>query len=101
MLDAKVPTGPGYQVPFAEAVRKATGIVTGAVGMLAEPRQAEEILARGKADYVAIARAFLFDPRWAWHAAIALGDDVRLPPQYARVHPNVWPPAKWLVPEPR
>ena len=60
--DAKVPTGPGYQVPFAEAVKRATGVTTGAVGLITEPRQAETIVASGRADYVAIARAFLFNP---------------------------------------
>ncbi len=95
--EAKVPTGPGYQVPFADAVRRATAITTGAVGLIARARQAEAILAAGRADYVAIARAFLFDPRWAWHAAIELGDETYFAPQYQRCHPKVWSPAAELV----
>jgi 2,4-dienoyl-CoA reductase-like NADH-dependent reductase (Old Yellow Enzyme family) len=97
VLDAKVPTAPGYQVPFAEAVKRATAITTGAVGLIATARQAEDILVAGRADYVAIARAFLFDPRWAWHAAIELGADAYIPPQYERCHPRVWPPGADLV----
>jgi NADPH2 dehydrogenase len=97
VLDAQVPTGPGYQVPYAEAVKRAVGIVTGAVGLITRAHQAEAILAEGKADYVALARAFLFDPRWAWHAAIELGADIRYPPQYERCHPRTWPPAADLV----
>lgn len=97
VLDAKVPVGPGYQVPFAHAVKQATGMITGAVGLITEARQAEAILTQGLADYVAIARAFLFNPRWAWHAAIELGDAIRFAPQYARCHPKAWPPAKDLT----
>jgi 2,4-dienoyl-CoA reductase-like NADH-dependent reductase (Old Yellow Enzyme family) len=94
VLDAKVPVGPGYQVPFARAVREATGMITGAVGLISEPRQAEAILQAGHADYVAIARGFLFNPRWALHAALSLGDEATFPPQYARAHPALYPPAK-------
>ena len=98
VLDAKVPTGPGYQVPFAQAVRDATGMVTGAVGLISEPRQAEAILQENRADYVAIARAFLFNPRWALHAALTLGDDAVFAPQYARGHPSLYAPAKaWIA----
>jgi len=92
--DAQIPIGPGYQVPFAEAVKRATGMPTGAVGLIADARQAEAIVAEGRADYVALARAFLFNPRWAWHAAIALGAEVRFAPQYERCHPKAWPPAR-------
>ena len=59
VLDAKVPTFPGYQVPFAERVKRETGIVPGAVGLISDPRQAEEIVAAGKADFVSLARAML------------------------------------------
>jgi 2,4-dienoyl-CoA reductase-like NADH-dependent reductase (Old Yellow Enzyme family) len=97
VLDAKVPVTPGYQVPYAQAVKEATGMVTGAVGLITTARQAEAILVEGRADYVAIARAFLFDPRWAWHAAIELGDEIRFVPQYARCHPDAWAPARSLV----
>jgi NADPH2 dehydrogenase len=90
-LDAKIPVGPGYQVPYAERVRRDTGITTGSVGMIAGARQAEEIVASGKADFVSLARGMLYDPRWPWHAAQALGADVWYPPQYARAHPAAWP----------
>jgi 2,4-dienoyl-CoA reductase-like NADH-dependent reductase (Old Yellow Enzyme family) len=97
VLDAKVPAVPGYQVPYAERVRKETGITTGAVGLITDPQQAEEIVAAGKADFVSLARAVLFNPRWPQHAAIALGAETRYAPQYARAAPNTWPPAKTLV----
>ena len=94
VLDAKVPTGPGYQVPYAERVRRETGITTGSVGLISDPQHAEEIVASGKADFVSLARAMLYDPRWPWHAGVALGGDVKYPPQYERAHPKVWPGAK-------
>ncbi|CAN7605931.1 NADH:flavin oxidoreductase/NADH oxidase [Bradyrhizobium sp. LjRoot220] len=84
----KIPLGPGYQVPFAEAIRKATGLTTIAVGLITEARQAEEIVASGKADMVALARAMLYDPRWGWHAAAELGGEVFAPPQYWRSQPS-------------
>ena len=96
VLDAKVPVGPGYQVPYAERVRRETGITTGSVGLITDPQQAEEIVASGKADFVSLARAMLYDPRWPWHAAAALGADLKYPPQYERCHPKVWPgAAQW------
>ncbi|HYH42875.1 MAG TPA: NADH:flavin oxidoreductase/NADH oxidase [Burkholderiales bacterium] len=94
VLDAKVPVAPGYQVQYAERVRRKVGITTGSVGLIASPQQAEEIIASGKADFVALARGMLFDPRWPWHAALALGDDIQYPPQYDRCNPKVWPGAK-------
>ncbi|HLG83019.1 MAG TPA: NADH:flavin oxidoreductase/NADH oxidase [Bradyrhizobium sp.] len=84
----KIPLGPGYQVPMAEAIRKATGLATIAVGLITEPTQAEEIVASGKADMVALARGMLFDPRWGWHAAAALGGHVTAPPPYWRAPPH-------------
>jgi 2,4-dienoyl-CoA reductase-like NADH-dependent reductase (Old Yellow Enzyme family) len=84
----KIPLGPGYQVPFAQAIREATGLVTIAVGLITEARQAEEIVASGKADMVALARAMLYDPRWGWHAAAELGGEVFAPPQYWRSQPS-------------
>jgi len=84
---AKVPVGPGYQVPFAEAIRREAGIPTAAVGMITEPRQAEEILATGRADAIVMARAFLRDPYWPFHAAQELGADVDWPVQYGRAKP--------------
>ncbi|MBI3516417.1 MAG: oxidoreductase, partial [Proteobacteria bacterium] len=80
----KIPLGPGYQVPFAEAIKRATGMVTMTVGMITEPRQAEAILAEGKADLVALGRAFLRNPRWVWDAADALGGEAFCPPQFLR-----------------
>jgi 2,4-dienoyl-CoA reductase-like NADH-dependent reductase (Old Yellow Enzyme family) len=84
----KIALGPGYQVPFAGAVKQATGLPTIAVGMITEARQAEDIIASGKADMVALARAMLYDPRWPWHAAAALGGTVSAPPQYWRSQPS-------------
>jgi 2,4-dienoyl-CoA reductase-like NADH-dependent reductase (Old Yellow Enzyme family) len=81
---AKIPAGPGYQVPFAERVRREASIMTGAVGMITEPAQAEEILQRGQADAVIIARQFLRDPYFPLHAAQALGVAPAVPIQYQR-----------------
>jgi 2,4-dienoyl-CoA reductase-like NADH-dependent reductase (Old Yellow Enzyme family) len=75
---------PGYQVPFAEAVRHQAGIATGAVGMITEPTHAAEILANGRADVVLLARALLADPAWPLRAAKALGVKPDLLPQYLR-----------------
>ena len=84
--DAKIAVGPGYQVPFAAAIRKDAQIATSAVGMITEPAQAAAIIESGQADQVLLARAFLRDPHWAKHAAIALGhpDQVKYPIQYSR-----------------
>jgi len=87
MKNQVIPVGPGYQVPFAERIRKDAGIVTIAIGLITEAGQAEKIVAEGKADMVALARGFLWDPRWAWHAAIELGSTPRIPPQYLRARP--------------
>ena len=84
----KIPLGPGYQVQFAEAIKQATGLTTIAVGLITEPRQAEAIIAFGKADMVALARGMLYDPRWGWHAAAELGAEVFAPPQYWRSQPS-------------
>jgi NADPH2 dehydrogenase len=84
----KIPLGPGYQVPFAQAIKEATGLTTIAVGLITEPKQAEEIVASGKADMVALARGMLYDPRWGWHAAAELGGQVEAPPQYWRSQPS-------------
>jgi 2,4-dienoyl-CoA reductase-like NADH-dependent reductase (Old Yellow Enzyme family) len=80
--------GPGYQAPFAEAIRREVGIPTIAVGLITEPRQAEDIIAAGRADMVALARGLLFDPHWAWRAAAELGGEVRAPKQYWRAPPR-------------
>ena len=81
----KIPLEPGYQVPFAAAIRKEAGIATGAVGLITNPQQAEEIIATGSADVVLLARAMLHDPYWPLHAAETLGDEVTWPQQYGRV----------------
>jgi NADPH2 dehydrogenase len=86
-----LPNEPGYNVSIAEQVRRETGIPTRVVGRIVSPKQAEAIVAEGRADMVALARAFLDDPHWAWHAAQVLGGDVSRPPQYHRVSPAVWP----------
>jgi 2,4-dienoyl-CoA reductase-like NADH-dependent reductase (Old Yellow Enzyme family) len=84
----KIPLGPGYQVPFSKRIRAETGINTIAVGLITEPQQAEAIVAGGEADMVALARAMLYDPRWAWHAAAALGATTHAPEQYWRSPPR-------------
>ena len=84
----KIPLGPGYQVPLSQAVKQATGVTTIAVGLITEPKQAEDIVASGKADMVALARGMLYDPRWGWHAAAELGGEVTAPPQYWRSQPS-------------
>jgi NADPH2 dehydrogenase len=90
--DARTPTTAGYNVQIAEQVR-ATGIATRTVGLIVTAQQAEGIVADGKADMVALARAVLDDPHWSWHAARALGADVKRPNQYLRSAPALWPGA--------
>ncbi len=80
----KIDVGPGYQVPYARAIREASGVPTIAVGAITESKQAEEIVASGSADLVSIARGFIRDPRWTWTAADQLGGDPFVPPQYQR-----------------
>jgi 2,4-dienoyl-CoA reductase-like NADH-dependent reductase (Old Yellow Enzyme family) len=84
----KIAIGPGYQVPFAQAVKDAAGVNTMAVGLITEAQQAEQIIASGKAHLVALARAMLYDPRWPWHAAAQLNASVDAPPQYWRSQPQ-------------
>ncbi len=96
VLDAKIPVGPGYQVPFAERVKKETGITTGTVGMITDPQQAEDIIANGQADFISLARAMLFNPRWPQHAAVTLGAEAAYAPQYERAAPKVWRPGRTL-----
>jgi 2,4-dienoyl-CoA reductase-like NADH-dependent reductase (Old Yellow Enzyme family) len=90
---ARPTIAPGYQVPLAAAVKKASGMTVQAVGMIVDPHQAEAIVADNHADCVALARGLLDDPRWAWHAAAALGADAVYPPQYLRARPEHWPGA--------
>ena len=96
---AKIPVAPGFQVGFAEKVRKETGIKTRAVGMIADPGHAEQILAAGQADMIAMARAILDNPRWVWHAAEHFGVKIDYPPQYARSHWSLWPGSKLARPQ--
>jgi 2,4-dienoyl-CoA reductase-like NADH-dependent reductase (Old Yellow Enzyme family) len=84
----KIPLSPGYQVPFVQAIKEATGVNTIAVGLITEAKQAEDIVASGKADMVALARGMLYDPRWGWHVAAELGGQVYAPPQYWRSQPS-------------
>ena len=89
--ESRWPTDPGFNVPIAERVRREAGIATRVVGMIAGAKQADDVVASGKADMVAMARAFLDDPHWGWHAAYALSADVPRPSQYARTSPKLWP----------
>jgi 2,4-dienoyl-CoA reductase-like NADH-dependent reductase (Old Yellow Enzyme family) len=83
-----IPLGPNYQVPFAARIKAETGMPTIAVGLITQAQQAEEIVASGQADMVALARGILYDPRWPWHAAAQLGAQVDAPPQYWRSQPR-------------
>jgi 2,4-dienoyl-CoA reductase-like NADH-dependent reductase (Old Yellow Enzyme family) len=83
-VDQKVTLRPGYQVPFAHAIREAAAMPTGAVGLISEPVQAEQIVAEGSADAVFLARALLRDPYWPRHAARTLGVSMAWPDQYKR-----------------
>lgn len=85
----RIGSAPGYQTRFAAEVRRATGVTTAAVGRITNAHQAETILQSGQADIIAIARGVLFNPRWAWEAAVELGDSATFPPQYARSHPSL------------
>jgi len=87
VADAKIPMGPGYQVPFADGIRGDAGILTGAVGMITEAHQAEEIIRSGQADIVLLARQMLRDPYWPLHAAAQLGQSISWPAQYLRAAP--------------
>jgi 2,4-dienoyl-CoA reductase-like NADH-dependent reductase (Old Yellow Enzyme family) len=84
----KIPLASGYQVPFAKRVKTEVGLPTIAVGLITTPAEAEAIVESGEADAVALARAMLYDPRWPWHAAAALGAQVKAPPQYWRSQPR-------------
>ena len=84
----KIPLAPGYQVPFAEKVKKESGITTMTVGLIAGYQQAEDIVASGKADLICLARAAIWDPRWAWHAAEELGAETPYAPKTMAGHPE-------------
>jgi 2,4-dienoyl-CoA reductase-like NADH-dependent reductase (Old Yellow Enzyme family) len=85
---AKIPIGPGYQAPFAERIRRDTGMLTGAVGLITEPSQAEQIVSSGQADAVLLARELLRDPYFPMRAAQALGQEIAWPAQYLRAGPH-------------
>ena len=87
---AKIAVGPGYQVPFAEAIKRSAGIMTAAVGMISEPMQADQVIRNGQADMTLLARQVLRDPYWPVRAAEALGKVKLLPTpkQYLRAWPH-------------
>jgi 2,4-dienoyl-CoA reductase-like NADH-dependent reductase (Old Yellow Enzyme family) len=83
----KIPVGPGFQTPFADRIRREAGIPTGAVGMITDPAQADQIIRNGQADIVLLARELLRDPYWPLHAAAKLGKSGHWPVQYLRAAP--------------
>jgi 2,4-dienoyl-CoA reductase-like NADH-dependent reductase (Old Yellow Enzyme family) len=97
---ATIPVGAGYQVPFAERIRRDAGILTAAVGMITSPMQAEQILRSGQADLIVMAREFLRDPYWPLHAAEELGKPISWPVQYLRAAPQGSPKREPAPPKP-
>jgi NADPH2 dehydrogenase len=91
--DTRNPTEPGYNVAIAERVKREVGVPTRVVGLILTPAQAEGIVSAGKADMIAMARAFINEPRWGWHSAQALGSEIERVKQYQRVGPKLWAPA--------
>jgi NADPH2 dehydrogenase len=91
--ESRWPNDPGFNVPAADRVRRESGVAVRAVGMITNAKQAEAIVAEGKADMVALARSFLDNPHWGWLAAQELDADVARPKQYARSAPKLWPGA--------
>jgi 2,4-dienoyl-CoA reductase-like NADH-dependent reductase (Old Yellow Enzyme family) len=85
---AKIPVGPGYQTGFAEQIRREAGMLTGAVGMITAPAQADTLIRTGQADLVLLARELLRDPNWPLRAARELHQEIPAPPQYARAWPR-------------
>jgi len=96
---ASIPMTTGYQVQFAERIRREADVVTRAGGLIDTPEQAEAIVAEGRADMIALARAILADPRWPWRAAATLGASFATPLQYARSVPTMTKWASTPVPE--
>src|SRR5580704_2842522 len=88
VAQARIPVGPGYQTSFAEQIRRESQIMTGAVGMITSPAQAQHILSTGQADAVILAREFLRDPYWPLRAARELGQAMSWPVQYLRAAPD-------------
>ena len=93
-FEARAPHDVDNNASLAEKIRREAGIATRAVGLITQPQKAEEILQKEQADQIAIARGFLDDPHWAWHAAKQLSAEVKRPPQYLRAGPSFWPPAR-------
>ncbi|MCK9909174.1 NADH:flavin oxidoreductase/NADH oxidase [Microbacteriaceae bacterium K1510] len=91
--DIRNPSELGYNVPIAARIKQEAGIAARTVGLIVKPEQAEQIVGEGNADMVALARGFLDDPHWGWHAAKTLGADVSRPRQYLRAGPKLWAPA--------
>ena len=89
-LAQQVPLGEGHQIPFAATIRREADVPTMAVGMIHRPRHAEAVIAEGQADFVALARGMLANPRWPWHAAAVLDADVDYPPQHVRAYKSAW-----------
>ena len=84
------PLGPGYQAGHGAAVEAATDVPTMAVGMIRDPKLANELVESGQVSMVAMARGMLYEPRWPWRAAHELGDEPPMPEQYGRGFPNKW-----------
>lgn len=87
----KIALVPGYQVPLGARIRREARIATMSVGLIDQPLQAEQIISRGEADLIVLARGALYDPRWAWHAAEALGAETQYAPKYRVCHPSLRP----------
>ena len=85
---AAIPVGPGYQVPFAQRIRREAGVMTAAVGMITGPTQADQIIRNGDADIVLLARELLREPYWPLRAARELGQPMAWPAQYLRAGPS-------------
>lgn len=85
----KIPLGAGYQLPYAKRIQQEAGMPAMAVGLLHDPDVAEQALQDGAAELIALGRGMMWEPRWAWHAAEALGAAAPFPPQYARSHPSM------------
>lgn len=87
--DQHIPVGPSYQIPLAERIKSVVKVPVIGVGLITEPVQAEDIVATGRADLIALGRIMLYNPRWVWHAAAALRGAIKLPGQYERCHPSL------------
>ncbi|QJR80149.1 NADH:flavin oxidoreductase/NADH oxidase [Alteromonas pelagimontana] len=87
----QIPVAPGFQIPFATAIKQAVNIPVIAVGLITDAPEADNIIASGQADAVALARGILYNPHWVWHAAAELGEQVTAPPQYLRSSPHGMP----------